>query len=147
MNKEIAHHIAESKELLEKGRFTIQEYREQMDFLMGDMWLVMERLDSIAEILKEDNMISWEYILQMKDSDGNVFITNEVKESISQLFENQKMSGEMKEMMAVGEENAQNIQLIYDPSTNSYSIPLPIVRGKYRLVVLPATAKFYYGEE
>ena len=34
--------------------------------------------------------ISWDYILQMQDENGNIFITEEVKESITQLLENDK---------------------------------------------------------
>jgi len=87
MNKEIAHHIEESKKLLEQGRFTIQEHNEQLDFLMSDLWLVMERFDSINKILAKGSMISWAYLLQMQDDDGNVFITEDVKDSITKLLE------------------------------------------------------------
>lgn len=51
---EILHHIEEGKKLLEQGRFTIQEYREKMSFLMGDLWLVMERLDSVKKLYMEE---------------------------------------------------------------------------------------------
>lgn len=34
------------------------------------------------------NLLSWDYILQMQDDEGNVFISREVKENITQLLEN-----------------------------------------------------------
>ena len=43
------HHISEAKNLLEQSRFTIQDYQERMSFLMSDLWLVMERLDSVKK--------------------------------------------------------------------------------------------------
>ena len=50
--EEIDHHIKEAKELLEKGRFILQEVTEKMNFITGDLWIVMKRLNSIAEELK-----------------------------------------------------------------------------------------------
>ena len=50
MKEETKHHIEESKKLLEQGRFTLQDVGEKLSFLMSDLWLVMERLDSIKKL-------------------------------------------------------------------------------------------------
>lgn len=48
IKKEIEHHIKEAKKLLKQGRFTIQEVNEKLDFLMGDLHIVLNRMKSIS---------------------------------------------------------------------------------------------------
>ncbi len=53
--KEFKHHIEEGKKLLEQGRFTLQDVAEKLSFLTSDLWIVMERLDSISKLQMEDD--------------------------------------------------------------------------------------------